>query len=81
MISRKNGWLDELEGLKKLVGQDNVTTDGRRVNVYCNIGNEEDAERVLAADGGGIGLFRVFISGQRYGAYGGRAVQKLQDGS
>ena len=58
MISRKNGWLDELEGLKKLVGQDNVTTDGRRVNVYCNIGNEEDAERVLAADGGGIGLFR-----------------------
>lgn len=58
MISRKNGWLDELEGLKKLVGQDNVTTDGRRVNVYCNIGNEEDGERVLAADGGGIGLFR-----------------------
>lgn len=58
MISRKNGWLDELEGLKKLVGQDNVTTDGRRVNVYCNIGNEEDADRVLAADGGGIGLFR-----------------------
>ncbi|MDE6891608.1 MAG: phosphoenolpyruvate--protein phosphotransferase, partial [Lachnospiraceae bacterium] len=44
--------------LKKLVGQDNVTTYGSRVNVYCNIGNEEDAERVLAADGGGIGLFR-----------------------
>lgn len=58
MISRKNGWLHELERLKELVGQDNVTTDGRRINIYCNIGNEKDVEQVLQADGGGIGLFR-----------------------
>lgn len=57
-IAKKNEWLRETENLKKLIGQDNVTTDGRRVNVYCNIGNIVDVERVLQADGGGIGLFR-----------------------
>ena len=44
--------------LLKLIGKDNVTTDGRRINVYANIGSVEDVEKVLANDGGGIGLFR-----------------------
>lgn len=35
-----------------------MTTDGRRINVYANIGSVEDVEKVLANDGGGIGLFR-----------------------
>lgn len=58
MVAKKNQWIAEREELRKLIGQDNVTTDGRRVNVYCNIGNVEDVERVLQADAGGIGLFR-----------------------
>lgn len=58
MVLRKNNWITETESLKKLIGQDNVTTDGRRVNVYCNIGSVEDVDSVLQSDAGGIGLFR-----------------------
>ena len=45
----------ELEMLK---GLDNVTSDGRRIDVYANIGSVEDVDRALEADAGGIGLFR-----------------------
>lgn len=58
MILKRDQWTTEREGLRGLIGADNVTRDGRRVNVYCNIGNAQDADSVLAADGGGIGLFR-----------------------
>lgn len=58
LTERRQQWQEANEGLKKLIGLDNVTQDGRRVNVYCNIGNEKDVERVLEADAGGIGLFR-----------------------
>ena len=58
LTQKRDKWVEEAEKLKKLIGQDNVTTDGRRVNVYCNIGGVDDVERVIQADGGGIGLFR-----------------------
>lgn len=58
MVSKKNEWISETESLKKLIGLDNVTTDGRRVNVYCNIGNASEVESVLQSGAGGIGLFR-----------------------
>ncbi len=51
--------LDEaMEQLRTLIGQDNVTKDGRRINLYANMGNVEDVEKVLQNDAGGIGLFR-----------------------
>ncbi|MDO4287207.1 MAG: phosphoenolpyruvate--protein phosphotransferase [Eubacteriales bacterium] len=46
------------ELLDQLKGQENVTIDGRKVMVYCNIGSPDDVDPVLANDGGGIGLFR-----------------------
>lgn len=58
LTAKRDEWISETESLRKLIGQDNVTTDGRRVNVYCNIGGVEDVDRVLESDGGGIGLFR-----------------------
>lgn len=39
-------------------GQEDVTLDGRRVKLYCNIGSPEDVSAVLSNDGQGIGLFR-----------------------
>ena len=39
-------------------GQEDVTLDGKKVNVYCNIGSPEDVAAVLSNDGQGIGLFR-----------------------
>ena len=46
------------ELMRSMVGQEDVTLDGKRVHVYCNIGSPEDVASVLANDGQGIGLFR-----------------------
>lgn len=46
------------ELLDQLKGKENVTIDGRKVMVYCNIGSPDDVDAVLKNDGGGIGLFR-----------------------
>ncbi len=49
---------DKEEKLKLLIGKENITNDGRKINLYANMGNVEDVEKVLESDAGGIGLFR-----------------------
>lgn len=44
--------------LQELKGKENITLDGRKINVYANIGSVGDIGKVLANDAGGIGLFR-----------------------
>ncbi len=44
--------------LEELKGKENITTDGRKINVYANIGGVSDVANVLKNDAGGIGLFR-----------------------
>lgn len=44
--------------LQELKGKDNITLDGRKINLYANIGSVSDVGGVLANDAGGIGLFR-----------------------
>ncbi len=44
--------------LGELKGKENVTLDGRKINLYANIGSVADVANVLANDAGGIGLFR-----------------------
>lgn len=44
--------------LQTLKGKENVTLDGRKVNIYANIGSVGDVGYVLENDAGGIGLFR-----------------------
>lgn len=58
MIVQKNQWTADLEALQRLKGQDNQTKSGKRIDILANIGGVEDAEAALAADAGGIGLFR-----------------------
>ena len=50
--------LHKKELLKKLKGKDNVTLDGKRINIYANIGSADNIGDVLYNDAGGIGLFR-----------------------
>ncbi len=55
--------------LDQLKGKPNETIDGKSVMVYCNIGNPDDIDAVLANDGGGIGLFRsefLYLQGNDY---------------
>ena len=46
------------ELLQKLKGKEDVTTDGRKIRLYANIGGVKDVANVLANDAAGIGLFR-----------------------
>ena len=43
---------------ESMSGLEDVTLDGKKVMVYCNIGSPEDVPAVLNNDGQGIGLFR-----------------------
>ena len=44
--------------LQELKGKENITLDGKKMNLYANIGGVADVASVLANDAGGIGLFR-----------------------
>ena len=44
--------------LEELKGKENVTSDGRKINIYANIGSVGDLGYVMENDAGGIGLFR-----------------------
>lgn len=44
--------------LRELNGKENVTLDGKTVNIYANIGSADGVGAVLYNDAGGIGLFR-----------------------
>ena len=44
--------------LHALKGKENITLDGKRIDIYANIGNVSDIGYVLENDAGGIGLFR-----------------------
>ena len=56
MKAKKQAELKEL--MQTMIGQEDVTVDGRKIKLYCNIGSPEDVAAVKANDGQGIGLFR-----------------------
>lgn len=44
--------------LQELKGKENITLDGRKINIFANIGSVDNIGAVLVNDAGGIGLFR-----------------------
>lgn len=44
--------------LLELKGKENVTLDGKKINLYANFGGVADVANALSNDAGGIGLFR-----------------------
>ncbi len=44
--------------LLHMKGKADVTLDGKRLDVYCNISSPDDIDAILKNDGRGIGLFR-----------------------
>ena len=55
--------------LETMKGQKDITLDGKKMLLYCNIGSPEDVAAVLANDGQGIGLFRsefLYLSASDY---------------
>lgn len=55
--------------LQELKGKEDVTTDGKKIKLFANIGSVGDIAKVLANDAGGIGLFRsefLYLEKQDY---------------
>lgn len=55
--------------LETMKGQEDITLNGKKMLLYCNIGSPEDVAAVLANDGQGIGLFRsefLYLSASDY---------------
>ena len=57
-VAKREEQLRQRAMLETLKGQENITKDGKKIRVYCNIGSPEDVDAVKVNDGGGIGLFR-----------------------
>ncbi len=49
---------EQKELLNQLKGLENITLDGRKINIFANIGNAKDVDLVLKNDANGVGLFR-----------------------
>ncbi len=58
MLKKREEQLELKRLLESLKGQENITLDGQKVKVYCNIGSPDDVAAVKNNDGGGVGLFR-----------------------
>ena len=58
-IRRRMDFERERAALSKLVGLETRTQDGKKVQLFANIGTPEDASQVITYDGEGVGLFRT----------------------
>ena len=55
--------------LETLRGKDNITLDGKKINLYANIGGVDNLGAVLINDADGIGLFRsefIYLESDSY---------------
>ncbi len=58
LISKQREDEDKKKLLQELKGKENITLDGKKINIYANIGSVDNIGAVLLNDAGGIGLFR-----------------------
>ncbi len=58
MCVQKKEEEERRNGLRSLKGLPDVTTDGRKLSIYANIGGIRDLEAVIENDASGIGLLR-----------------------
>lgn len=56
---KREAYLEEKRALGKFVGKETRTDDGKRFELFCNIGTPAEAAKVLEYDGEGVGLFRT----------------------
>ena len=57
-IRKREDFIRKQEELKKFHGKETLTSDGKKLELYCNIGTPKDAKKAVECDGEGIGLFR-----------------------
>ena len=55
---KQKKYLEHKELIKPQKGKENITADGKKIELYANIGSFSDLGEALKNDAGGIGLFR-----------------------
>ena len=58
-VAKKEKLAAEKEELKKLISEEAITTDGRKVDIWGNIGSPNDVDAVIESGATGIGLYRT----------------------
>lgn len=58
LLHKQEEIVKQRELLERLKGEENVTIDGKKIRLYCNISSPDEVPAVHENDGGGIGLFR-----------------------
>ena len=58
-VAKKEKLAAEKEELKKLISEEAITTDGRKIDIWGNIGSPNDVDAVIASGATGIGLYRT----------------------
>lgn len=57
-IKKRENEETEISSLRLLKGKENITCDGKKIDIYANIASVQEVNAALEADAGGIGLFR-----------------------
>ena len=57
-IRKREEFIRKQEELKHFLGKPTLTADGKKLDLFCNIGTPKDARKAIECDGEGIGLFR-----------------------
>jgi len=57
-VTKQKEDIEKKRILLELKGKENITLDGRKINIYANMGGIDNIGSVLMNDAGGIGLFR-----------------------
>ena len=58
-VEKKEKIKIEKEELKKLITEEAITPDGRKVDIWGNIGSPKDVDAVIEAGAAGVGLYRT----------------------
>lgn len=58
-VEKKEKIRTEKEELKKLITEEAITPDGRKVDIWGNIGSPKDVDAVIEAGAAGVGLYRT----------------------
>ncbi|MCR5155351.1 MAG: phosphoenolpyruvate--protein phosphotransferase, partial [Butyrivibrio sp.] len=57
-IIRREEYIKKQAELKGFLGKETATSDGIKLELFCNIGTPKDAKKAVECDGEGVGLFR-----------------------
>ncbi|WP_024866992.1 phosphoenolpyruvate--protein phosphotransferase [Butyrivibrio sp. FCS014] len=57
-IIKREEYIKKQAELKGFFGKETATSDGIKLELFCNIGTPKDAKKAVECDGEGVGLFR-----------------------